>query len=91
MHEAYGAHELLHTPCTELVKLIKTTKVPIICICNDYSSKKVRTLTNYCHDLRFHRPNVNQIRVCCRCRALNLALGPRICSESLCCACCRAR
>ena len=28
----------------ELIKLIKTSKIPIICICNDRSSQKVRSL-----------------------------------------------
>jgi replication factor C subunit 1 len=28
----------------ELIKLIKTSKIPIVCICNDRSSQKVRSL-----------------------------------------------
>lgn len=39
----------------ELISLIKKTKIPIICICNDHSSTKVRSLMNYCLDLRFKR------------------------------------
>lgn len=39
----------------ELTKLIKTTQVPIICICNDRSSPKIRTLANYCLDLHIRR------------------------------------
>lgn len=39
----------------ELIQLIKKTKIPIICICNDRSSPKVRSLANYCLDLRFRR------------------------------------
>lgn len=31
------------------------SQVPIICICNDRSSPKVKTLANYCIDLRFRR------------------------------------
>ena len=39
----------------ELILLLKKTKTPIICICNDRSSPKVRSLANYCLDLRFRR------------------------------------
>ncbi|CAL1548583.1 unnamed protein product [Lymnaea stagnalis] len=46
----------------ELVLLIKHTKIPIICICNDRNSMKMRTLSNYCLDLRFQRPRVEQIK-----------------------------
>lgn len=39
----------------ELIQLIKKTRTPIICCCNDRSSPKVRNLANYCVDLRFRR------------------------------------
>lgn len=45
----------------ELIKMIKTTKVPIICICNDRGSPKVRSLVNHCIDLRFKKPTKEQI------------------------------
>ena len=48
----------------ELVALIKSTCIPIICICNDRSLPKMRTLSNHCFDLRFQRPRVDQIKVC---------------------------
>jgi replication factor C subunit 1 len=47
----------------ELINLIKSTKIPIICMCNDRNSQKVRSLANYCFDLRFYRPRVDQIKV----------------------------
>ena len=47
----------------ELINLIKSTKIPIICMCNDRNSQKVRSLANYCFDLRFYRPKVDQIKV----------------------------
>ncbi|KAJ2726231.1 DNA replication factor C complex subunit Rfc1 [Coemansia sp. Benny D115] len=47
---------------TELIQLIKRTRVPIICICNDRMSPKVRTLANYCEDMRFRRPTEQQMR-----------------------------
>lgn len=46
----------------ELIQLIKRTKVPIVCICNDRQSQKIRSLANYCFDIRFQRPRVEQIR-----------------------------
>ncbi|CAF3436423.1 unnamed protein product [Rotaria sp. Silwood1] len=46
----------------ELISLIKRTRIPIICICNDRQHKKIRSLSNYCYDLRFHRPTIQQIR-----------------------------
>lgn len=45
----------------ELIQLIKKTKMPIICACNDRSSPKVRSLANYCLDLRFRRPEARQV------------------------------
>jgi len=38
-----------------LIKVIKTTRTPIICICNDRQSTKVRSLASHCYDLRFIR------------------------------------
>ncbi|XP_030830290.1 replication factor C subunit 1 isoform X1 [Strongylocentrotus purpuratus] len=46
----------------ELIQMIKTTRTPIICICNDRSHPKIRSLVNYCFDLRFQRPRVPQIK-----------------------------
>jgi replication factor C subunit 1 len=45
----------------ELTKLIKTTRVPIICICNDRGSPKMRGLAGACLDLKFKRPMKSQI------------------------------
>ncbi|KAG0444177.1 hypothetical protein HPB47_014086 [Ixodes persulcatus] len=46
----------------ELIALIKSTRIPIVCICNDRSHPKMRSLVNYCFDLRFYRPQVKQIQ-----------------------------
>lgn len=46
----------------EMIGLIKTSKVPIICMCNDRNHQKIRSLANYCFDLRFQRPRVEQIK-----------------------------
>ena len=45
----------------ELVKIIKASKTPIICICNDRQAQKIRTLANHCYDLRVKRPIKNII------------------------------
>lgn len=47
----------------ELIQLIKNTQTPIICMCNDRSHQKMRSLVNHCFDLRFNRPRVEQIKV----------------------------
>ncbi|CAF4263886.1 unnamed protein product, partial [Rotaria magnacalcarata] len=46
----------------ELISLIKRSRIPIICICNDRQHKKIRSLASYCYDLRFYRPTIVQIR-----------------------------
>ncbi|XP_042322673.1 replication factor C subunit 1 isoform X2 [Sceloporus undulatus] len=46
----------------ELIDLIKHTKIPIICMCNDRNHPKIRSLVYYCFDLRFYRPRVEQIK-----------------------------
>ncbi|XP_065091606.1 replication factor C subunit 1 [Ochlerotatus camptorhynchus] len=46
----------------ELIALIKDSHVPIICMCNDRNHQKMRSLVNYCYDLRFNKPRVEQIK-----------------------------
>jgi len=46
---------------SELIKMIKDSLVPIICICNDRQSQKIRSLVPYCLDLRYRRPTKNVI------------------------------
>ena len=36
-----------------LIQVIKTSKTPIICICNDRMNKKLQSLLGYCYDLKF--------------------------------------
>lgn len=45
----------------ELIALIKKTRIPIICICNDRQKATVKTLANYCEDIRFQRPQADHI------------------------------
>lgn len=46
----------------ELIQLIKNSKVPVICMCNDRNHQKIRSLANHCFDLRFQRPRAEQIK-----------------------------
>ncbi|XP_066173202.1 replication factor C subunit 1 isoform X1 [Sylvia atricapilla] len=46
----------------ELIGLIRHTKIPIICMCNDRNHPKMRSLVHYCLDLRFQRPRLEQIK-----------------------------
>lgn len=46
---------------TALIEIIKQTKTPIICICNDRSHPKMRTLANHCYDIKFIKPNKQTI------------------------------
>ena len=44
-----------------LIEIAKKTKVPIIFICNDIYSPKLKALLNYCYDIRFYKPEKRQI------------------------------
>ena len=46
----------------ELILLIKKSRVPVVCMCNDRNHPKIRSLANHCFDLRFQRPRADQIR-----------------------------
>ncbi|KAG8233511.1 hypothetical protein J437_LFUL011672 [Ladona fulva] len=46
-----------------LIQLIKESCIPIICMCNDRSHPKIRSLVGHCYDLRFQKPRMEQIRV----------------------------
>ncbi len=40
-----------------IIDLIKKTKIPIVCICNDRYCEKIRSLVNYCLDIKFQKPD----------------------------------
>ena len=44
-----------------LIDIVKKTKVPIIFICNDIYCNKLKSLLNYCYDIRFNKPDKRQI------------------------------
>lgn len=46
----------------ELIALIKSTDIPIVCVCNDRNHPKMRTLSGYTFDLKFAKPRLEQIR-----------------------------
>ncbi|KAI3744069.1 hypothetical protein L1987_57141 [Smallanthus sonchifolius] len=45
----------------DLILSIKMSKIPIICICNDRYSQKLKSLVNYCLLLSFHKPTKQQM------------------------------
>lgn len=44
-----------------LIDVIKKSKTPIICICNDRMNKKLASLVNHCLDLKFVKPTKEAI------------------------------
>ncbi len=44
-----------------LIQVIKATKTPIICICNDRMNRKLQSLVNQCLDLKFNKPSKDAI------------------------------
>ncbi|CAL4983987.1 unnamed protein product [Urochloa decumbens] len=45
----------------DLIASIKISKIPIICICNDRYSQKLKSLVNYCLMLNFRKPTKQQM------------------------------
>lgn len=46
----------------DLIASIKMSKIPIICICNDRYSQKLKSLVNYCLILSFRKPTKQQVQ-----------------------------
>jgi len=44
-----------------LIEMIKRSRIPIICICNDRFSQKLKSLQSYCEEFAFQRPSKVQI------------------------------
>jgi replication factor C subunit 1 len=40
-----------------IIAMIKNSKIPIICICNDRDSQKIKSLAGHCYDIKFHKPD----------------------------------
>eukprot|EP00798_Chlamydomonas_sp_ICE-L_P027941 gene27941-biopygen3368 len=47
----------------DLIQTIKSSKVPIICICNDKWNQKLKSLRNYCVELDFRSPTPQQVKI----------------------------
>ncbi|KAI5711611.1 hypothetical protein M8J75_001812 [Diaphorina citri] len=62
----------------ELIQLIKSAKVPVICMCNDRSHPKIRSLVNYCFDLPFHRPRAAMMSICFK---ENIKVPPQVMTD----------
>jgi len=45
----------------DLIASIKISKIPIICICNDRYSQKLKSLMNYCLLLSYRKPTKQQV------------------------------
>ena len=45
----------------DLIASIKISKIPIVCICNDRYSQKLKSLVNYCLLLNFRKPTKQQV------------------------------
>lgn len=59
-----------------LIQVIKATKTPIICICNDRMNRKLQSLLNHVYDLKFQRPSkeviLKRIKLICADQGLNI-------------------
>lgn len=40
-----------------IIQMIKNSRIPIICICNDRRCEKIKSLANHCYDISFHKPS----------------------------------
>ena len=62
----------------ELIQIVKNTKTPIICICNDRQNRKLTSLLNHCYDLKFQRPSKDVLlrRIKFICQRENLNMDP---------------
>jgi len=44
-----------------VIECIKETKIPIICTCNDRYNQSLKTIVNYCFDIKFSKPATSEI------------------------------
>lgn len=50
-----------HGGINELIQIIKMNILPIICIANDRAHPKVKSLINYCIEIKFKKPVINTL------------------------------
>lgn len=58
----------------DLIASIKISRIPIICICNDRYSQKLKSLVNYCLLLSFRKPTKQQVYIFPPCSCIYLIL-----------------
>jgi replication factor C subunit 1 len=60
-----------------LIEIIKKTKVPIICICNDIQNQKLRSMINHCYELKFAKPDkrniIKRLHEICKIEGMNIS------------------
>ena len=62
MDECDGVGSSVRGGLGELMKIIKKTQVPIICIANDRGNRKIQTILKHSYDLKFNKPSVKDIQ-----------------------------
>ncbi|ORD94074.1 RFC1 [Enterospora canceri] len=45
----------------ELIKIVKESSIPIICIANDRTHPKLRTLMSHCNEVKFRKPVISSV------------------------------
>lgn len=46
----------------ELLKIVKKTSIPVVCIANDRGNRKIQSLLNHSYDLKFNKPTVKDVQ-----------------------------
>ncbi|CAD8143182.1 unnamed protein product [Paramecium octaurelia] len=44
-----------------LIECIKSTRVPIVCICNDIDNPKLKSLLTHCYSIKFQKPEAKSV------------------------------
>ncbi|CAK60343.1 unnamed protein product (macronuclear) [Paramecium tetraurelia] len=44
-----------------LIECIKSTRVPIVCICNDIDNPKLKSLLSHCYSIKFQKPEAKSV------------------------------
>ncbi|CAD8135885.1 unnamed protein product [Paramecium octaurelia] len=44
-----------------LIECIKSTRVPIVCICNDIDNQKLKSLLAHCYSIKFQKPDAKSV------------------------------
>lgn len=59
---------------SQLIDCIKSSSVPIVCICNDHDSPKLRSLIAHCYHINFVKPPVEEVAK----RVLNICIQENV-------------